>query len=179
MGTGREFALSHLSRCAGGTEGGGVSGGTISIDRSPLNLTNHRSTCHRHRLSLSSSAFLSAANSLFPLSRARARSGSRARSRASSALGASGGAGPAERSHDQCRRQLGAGTRLADSSGSTQTEGPRRGKLHHKRARPHHTTVRLANKGVKNWLKNLDEKRGTNSTLLCLLLLFELQLDCN
>lgn len=103
----------------------------------------------------------------------------RARSRASSALGASGGAGPAERSHDQCRRQLGAGTRLADSSGSTQTEGPRRGKLHHKRARPHHTTVRLANKGVKNWLKNLDEKRGTNSTLLCLLLLFELQLDCN
>lgn len=60
-----------------------------------------------------------------------------------------------------------SGTHWRDSTGST-PEGRTNRQGHHKRALPYDTTVRLANKGVKNWLKTL-ENNWNKLCALCLL----------
>lgn len=100
MGTWEEFTLSLSRAMCGNTTGG--KGGGISIDRSPLKLTNHRSTRH-HRSFLS---FLSA-NSLFSsLSRSASCPGAQPLPRTGGQVAKRAKRSPAplvvsERSHDQ------------------------------------------------------------------------------
>lgn len=143
------------------------------IDRpKPLNLTNHRSIRHHHRLSLfplcqlSVSSLSLSATPVIPLPSA-----------GGDASGTKGPPAPlvwSDRSHDQqasTRRRTAwltpeAQPRQKDPEGVNSTLSERF----------HMTQVRLANKGVKNWLQFW--KKGYKSIVCLLLLLFDLWHSC-
>ena len=150
----------------------------VEIDRPNARI---RKGTHRHRPAVLVGVFCSCLSSLrhsvcsFPTPRALSLDLGHDLARASvEHTGRRGG--PCDRLARACLRAIAhngqrastmSGTHWRDSIGST-PEGRTNRQGHHKRVLPYDTTVRLANKGVKNWLKTL-ENNWNKFCALCLL----------